>query len=165
VEAVIFNFSLSKFININFQTMTKKILIGLLVGLVILQFVRPERNISTVEPANAIATKYAVPANVQQVLKYSCYDCHSNNTKYPWYTNIQPVGLWLHSHVVDGKRHLNFDEFAAYPEKKAKDKFEEIEDAALNGWMPLSSYLIIHADTRLTPEQSKEIAEWAGALK
>ncbi len=145
--------------------MVKKILIGFLVVLVIIQFIRPDRNTSTADMPNAMSTKYAIPDNVQKVLKYSCYDCHSNNTKYPWYTNIQPIGLWLHSHVVDGKRHLNFDEFATYPEKKAKHKFEEIEEAARDGWMPLAPYLVVHRDARLTPEQSKEIVEWAGALK
>lgn len=84
---------------------------------------------------------------------------------YPWYANIQPVGLWMQSHVNDGKRHLNFSEFGSYPEKKAKHKFEEIEDATSNGWMPLGSYLLIHGDARLSPEQAKAVSEWAGALK
>jgi Haem-binding domain len=145
--------------------MAKKILIGLLVVLVLIQFIRPAKNISPGPTTNAIETKYAVPANVQKSLKYSCYDCHSNNTKYPWYTNIQPIGLWLQSHVNDGKRHLNFDEFATYSEKKAKHKFEEIEETTKTEWMPLDSYLIIHGDAKLTPDQWKEMREWAVALK
>jgi hypothetical protein len=146
--------------------MVRKILLGLLVVLVLIQFIRPEKNTSTTTPSpNAVGSKYPVPENVQQILTYSCYDCHSNNTKYPWYTNIQPVGMWLQGHVNDGKRHLNFDEFATYAEKKAKHKFEEIEEAARDGWMPLDSYVLIHGDTRLNPEQAKVIAEWAASLK
>ncbi|NOT74774.1 MAG: heme-binding domain-containing protein [Cyclobacteriaceae bacterium] len=145
--------------------MTRKILIGLLVALILIQFIRPTRNISTGENPNEISKHYAVPEQVHKVLVYSCYDCHSNNTKYPWYTNIQPVGLWLQSHVEDGKRHLNFDEFGTYPEKKAKHKFEEIEETTKTEWMPLESYLIIHGDAKLTKEQWEEMRVWASSLK
>jgi hypothetical protein len=145
--------------------MTKKILLGLGVVLVIIQFIQPTRNVSTSASANEISLHYAVPPEVQTILKQSCNNCHSNTTEYPWYTNIQPVGWWLQSHVNDGKRHLNFEEFGSYPEKKAKHKFEEIEDAVTEGWMPLKSYLILHADAKLTPDQAKTVAEWAGSLK
>ncbi len=145
--------------------MKKKIGLGLLAVLVVIQFVRPTRNISTNETPNEISKFYDVPAEVQAVLKKSCYDCHSNNTMYPWYTNIQPVGLWLQSHINEGKGELNFSEFGAYPQKKAKHKFEEIEEAVGEGEMPLSSYTLIHRDTKLTSEQSSAIAAWAGALK
>ena len=145
--------------------MKKKIGLGLLAVLVVIQFVRPTRNSSTNESPNEISKFYDVPAEVHAVLKKSCYDCHSNNTMYPWYTNIQPVGLWLQSHVNEGKGELNFSEFGTYPQKKAKHKFEEIEEVVGEGEMPLSSYTLIHRDTKLTAEQSSAIAAWAGALK
>ena len=75
--------------------MVKKIAFVLLAGLVIIQFFRPARNVSTAATPNDISNKYAVPANVQEILRSSCYDCHSNNTAYPWYANIQPVTWWL----------------------------------------------------------------------
>ena len=99
--------------------MKKKIGLGLLVVLVVIQFIRPTRNISTSESPNEISKFYDVPAEVHAVLKKSCYDCHSNNTVYPWYTNLQPVGLWLQSHVNDAKGELNFSEFGTYNQKKA----------------------------------------------
>jgi len=145
--------------------MKKKIGLGLLVVLVVIQFIRPTRNISTSESPNEISKFYDVPAEVHAVLKKSCYDCHSNNTVYPWYTNLQPVGLWLQSHVNDAKGELNFSEFGTYNQKKAKHKFEEIEEVVGEGEMPLSSYTFIHRDAKLTPEQSASIAAWAGALK
>lgn len=147
------------------RIMARKILIGLAVVFVLIQFIRPERNQSPGAQPNGIETRYSIPANVQQVLKYSCYDCHSNNTNYPWYTNIQPVGWWLQSHVNDGKRHLNFDEFTTYSEKKAKHKFEELEETTKTGWMPLESYLIMHGDAKMTPQQAEEMRVWAAALK
>ena len=145
--------------------MKKKIGLGLIAVLVIIQFVRPTRNISTGESPNEISKYYEVPADIHAVVKKSCYDCHSNNTAYPWYTNIQPVGWWLQDHVNEGKGELNFDEFGTYEQKKAKHKFEEIEEVVREGEMPLDSYTLIHRDTKLTPEQSASIAAWAGALK
>lgn len=147
------------------MTLKRKIWIGIIALVVIIQFFRPTRNISLQPAPNEIATKYNVPEDVQTILKHSCYDCHSNNTTYPWYSNLQPVGWWLQWHIDDAKRHLNFSEFAGYPEKRAKKKFEEIEDAATNGWMPLDSYTWMHEGTRLTPEQGKAVASWAAALK
>jgi len=145
--------------------MKKKIGLGLIAVLVIIQFIRPTRNISTAESPNEISKYYAVPADIHAALKKSCYDCHSNNTVYPWYTNIQPVGWWLQSHVNDGRKELDFSEFGTYPEKKAKHKFEEIQEMVNEGEMPLASYTLIHRDAILTREQSSAITAWAGALK
>jgi Haem-binding domain len=147
------------------MSIKRKALIGLVIILIGIQFIRPARNVGEAEGPNEISKKYQVVAEIHAVLKQSCYDCHSNNTRYPWYINIQPVGWWMQSHVNEGRHHLNFSEFGKYPEKKAKHKFEEIEDAASNGWMPLDSYLWIHHDAKLTPDQSKAIAMWAGGLK
>lgn len=135
------------------------------VVLLVIQLVRPARNISSLESPSDISTRFTVPGDVHAILEKSCYDCHSNNTVYPWYANIQPVGWWMQWHVNDGKRHLNFSEFASYPERRQKKKFEEIEDAATNGWMPIDSYLWMHHDAKLTEEQSKAVAAWATALK
>ncbi|MEY4930007.1 MAG: hypothetical protein RI909_731 [Bacteroidota bacterium] len=145
--------------------MKKRIGLGLLVVLLVIQFLRPARNISESESANEISNHYAVPAEIHAVLKTSCYDCHSNNTKYPWYSQIQPVAWWLQSHINEGKGELNFSEFGTYEQKKAKHKFEEIEEVVREGEMPLSSYTFIHRDTKLSQEQSAAIALWAGALK
>ena len=145
--------------------MRKKILIGVLVFLVVIQFIRPARNISNEATPNEIGLKYTVPDEVRAILKHSCYDCHSNNTKYPWYADVQPVGWWLQWNISDGKEHLNFSEFSTYTVKKARHRFEDIEDAATNGWMPLSSYTWLHEGTKLNPEQAKILATWAAGLK
>lgn len=143
----------------------KKVAYSLLAIAVIMQFIRPTRNISEAGSQNEIAMKYDVPDEVHGILKQSCYDCHSNNTRYPWYANIQPVGWWLQSHVNEGKQHLNFSEFGTYPEKKAKHKFEEIEESMNTGWMPLESYLIMHANAKLSSDQSAAVKAWAAGLK
>jgi hypothetical protein len=99
-------------------------------------------------------------AETKAVLEVACYDCHSNNTRYPWYANVQPVAWWLQGHVKEGKQHLNFSEFTTYAPKKQHHKFEEIKEAVTDGWMPLDSYKWIHKDAVLTKEQSEAIAKW-----
>ena len=145
--------------------MKKKIAFGLLAVLAVIQFIRPTRNDSTGQSRNDISKYYEVSADIHAILKKSCYDCHSNHTEYPWYANIQPVGWWLQNHVNNGKDELNFSEFGTYTEKKAKHKFDEIEELVHEGEMPLSSYTLIHRDAKLTTEQTEAITSWAGALK
>jgi len=144
--------------------MVKKIAMGLLVALVIIQFFKPARNISSEKSPNDITNKYAVPASVQEILKTSCYDCHSNNTVYPWYANIQPVAWWLADHVNEGKNELNFSEFLTYSPKKAHHKLEEVNEMVKEGEMPLQSYTIIHQNAKLSEPQKLEIATWADGL-
>jgi hypothetical protein len=150
---------------LNLKVMARKVLIALVLIVIVIQFVRPNRNDGEALGPNEVSKVYKVPAEVHATLQHSCYDCHSNKTNYPWYAHIQPIGWWMQSHINDGKKHLNFSEYATYPEKKARHKFEEIEDAASNGWMPLGSYLWIHKDAQLTSEQAKAMADWAGSLK
>lgn len=145
--------------------MKQKILMGLATILVIIQFIRPARNVSDTASPNDIITAYSVPEEVQVVLKAACYNCHSNNTTYPWYANIQPVGWWLQKHVNDAKKELNFSEFAMYTEKRARHKFEEIGDEVSEGGMPLKSYTIMHPEARLSSGQIKTLTDWAATLK
>ena len=143
----------------------KKIFILVAVIVVVIQFYRPNKNISEKSSYNSIEKHYLVPANVSLLLKTSCYDCHSNNTKYPWYNNIQPVAWWLNKHIVEGKKELNFDEFNNYSFEKKKKKLSEIIHEIEKKDMPLSSYTFIHEDAILTQQQQKEIIDWAKKLK
>jgi len=79
--------------------------------LVVIQFIKPAPNQSAGPQVNYIGNKHEVPANVKTILDKACMDCHSNNTRYPWYASIQPLAWWLADHVKDGKKHLNFDEY------------------------------------------------------
>ena len=144
--------------------MIKKIVLGLLVLFIVLQFVRPARNESSAPYPNDISTAYNVPDDVHTILAKACYDCHSNNTRYPWYTNIQPVGLWMGNHVNEGKGELNFNEFASYKKKRQAHKMEELVELVEEGEMPLSSYTWIHKDAVLTPEEKALLVNWAKAL-
>jgi hypothetical protein len=138
----------------------KYVLIILLIVLIVIQFVRPEKNAGKEIAANQINAKLQVPDDVQQVLKVSCYDCHSNNTYYPWYFQTQPVAWFLDDHIINGKRHLNFSEFANYSLRKQYKKLEEIGKEVKSGGMPLTSYTFIHRNAILSENQKNAIENW-----
>ena len=142
----------------------KKILIGLLLLLVLIQFFHPAKNINTGPMPQDIAAVYPMPDSVHRILQTSCYDCHSNNTAYPWYNNIQPVAWWLNDHVEEGKRELNFSEFGTFKTKRKLKKLKEIVSEVEEGEMPLSSYTIIHTNAVLSAREKELIIQWAKGL-
>ena len=141
-----------------------KIGLALLVLFVLMQFIRPAKNSSTQESGQTIADHYPVPDSVQQILKTSCFDCHSNNTRYPWYASIEPVGWYLNSHITDGKEELNFDEFGTYVLKRQYGKLRQLQRQVKEDEMPLPSYLLIHRDAVLSPGQKALLLSWASSI-
>lgn len=144
--------------------MRKKILIGLLLLVVVMQLLQPEKNVASGISENDISNVYAVPVHIQEVLSQKCYDCHSNTTKYPWYVHIQPIGWWMAAHIKEGKEHLNFSEFKTYDAEKAAHKLEEVAEEVTKGSMPLESYTWIHRDAKATPEETRAITDWIASL-
>ena len=146
------------------MSLAKKILVGLVVLFIVLQFVRPSRNTNDGSMPHDISTVFPIPDSVNSMLQTACYDCHSNNTRYPWYNKIQPTTWYLAKHVDDGKRHLNFDEFASYTLKRQAHKLDEVVKEIKKGGMPLTSYNLIHTDARLSTEQKNVLINWAENL-
>jgi hypothetical protein len=142
----------------------KKIVLIILSILVLIQFIRPSKNISSDISLNDISNHYSVPENVKSILQRSCNDCHTDNTIYPWYTNIQPVGWWLNHHINEGKKELNFSEFGSYAPKKQNHKLKEIVETVEKNEMPINSYLWVHKDAKLSAGDSKIIKDWATGL-
>lgn len=140
-------------------------LLVLLAILVFMQLIPAKKNISTSEQPHQLALQYEVPQDVNLVLQKACNDCHSNNTKYPWYNNIQPVAFFLQEHIEDGKKHLNFDEFLSYTPKKQAHKLEEVVEMIEKGEMPLKSYTLIHGDARLNNNEKSLLINWAKNLR
>jgi len=138
----------------------RTVLIVLLIALIIIQFIRPKKNISEGIAVNDISSKYAIPNDVNDILKVSCYDCHSNNTVYPWYWNIQPVMWFMNGHVEEGKRHLNFSIFTTYAIARQYKIFDNINKEVKSGDMPLSSYTLIHRDAIISDAQKTTIQNW-----
>lgn len=138
----------------------------LIVALVLMQFYpKPKKNFSATIGPNDITVVHQVPGDVLQVLKTSCYDCHSNNSIYPWYSKIQPVAWWMGGHIEEGKRELNFSEFGTYSLRRKYKKLQEINEQVKEGEMPLSSYTLIHRDAILDNNSKLLISTWVTALR
>ncbi len=142
------------------MSILKKILLVLLLVFIAMQFIRPARNIGQVGQAD-IANRLMVPGSVEGILKTSCYDCHSNNTRYPWYANIQPMGWVLANHIKDGKDDLNFNEFGTYTKRRQFSKLKAIGSSVKEGTMPLPSYTLLHQDAILSKEEKTLVTDWA----
>ena len=131
----------------------------------VIQLFRPSKNMSATPSPNDISTKYKVPEEVRNILKASCYDCHSNNTVYPWYAEVQPVAWWLNDHITEGKKELNFSEFTTYSIRRQYSKLAEINDQVKKDEMPLKSYLIIHRYAKLNDQQKSTMAGWVTLVR
>ena len=136
-----------------------------LIGLVLVQFApRATLNISNKKSLSSIDNVHNVPDSVLLILKTSCYDCHSNNTTYPWYSKIQPVSWWLNDHISEGKRELNFDEFGSYSIRRQFHKLKEANEQLEENEMPLQSYTIIHRNASINDAQKQTIIQCFKAL-
>ncbi len=147
------------------KNLTKKIGLGVLILFVLIQFIPGKKNIGDNDGPNAIAKVVTVNPQVAQILATSCYDCHSNNTEYPWYSAIQPVRFIMDKHTVDGKDELNFSEFSSYTKKRKLHKLDEVVEMLDDDEMPLKSYTIIHGDAKLSIAQKELLKQWVITAK
>lgn len=143
----------------------KKIAIFLFIGFVGIQFIPTNRNESDLSYQSDFMQVFDVPQNIQDKLIASCYDCHSNNTKYPWYNKTQPVSWILEGHIEEGKEELNFNEFGNYSSRRQKSKITSIVRQIEGDKMPLSSYVFIHKEAKINETEKKEILQWLTKLK
>lgn len=138
----------------------KKISIALLIVFIGIQFIPTTRNQSSDIQVTDIVKSFQVPEKIEKIFKTSCYDCHSNNTNYPWYNKMQPVAWFLEDHIKEGKSELNFSEFGAYSKRRQKSKFKSIASQIEDGEMPLSSYTMLHQDAKLSSNDKEEVLAW-----
>ena len=141
--------------------LAKKILLVIVIVLVGLQFFRPDRNIESQPSSSEISGVVSIPDPVKVILQNACYDCHSNNTKYPWYANIQPTGWWLAGHIKEAKGDLNFSEFGGYEQRKQIGKLEGVAAVVEEDIMPLRSYKLMHKNARLSTGEKTLLIDWA----
>lgn len=145
--------------------MIRKIVIFLAIVFIAIQFVPVEWNTSDEVTTDDFIVATNAPSNISKILKTSCYDCHSNNTVYPWYDKIAPVSWWINGHVDHGKGELNFSEWETFSEKKKRHKLKEIVEEVEKRKMPLDSYLIMHGDAELSDEQIENFKKWIETIK
>jgi len=143
--------------------MLKKILGALLLALLLIQFIRPSQDNPPTDQAQSFQQVANPPAEVVSVLKSACYDCHSNETVYPWYSQIAPFSWWLANHINEGREHLNF---STYGQISAEDKgkvMEEIAEVIQKNEMPLASYTWLHPEAKLSEAQKNMLMQWANS--
>ena len=126
---------------------------------IILQFFQPEKNISGTGDYHILKVE-KLPEDISKLLQNSCFDCHSNQTQYPWYDHIAPASWLVAHHIREGKKQLNLSEWG---NKDLTDKLGilgQIQDEVKTGSMPLPSYTMIHRDAKLSKEQVDELVTW-----
>jgi hypothetical protein len=130
---------------------------------VIAQFIRPAKTNPASDPSLALESHVQLDPKVSAILDRSCVDCHSNKTRWPWYSHVAPVSWFVIDHVNDGREELNFSEWGQYDRRRQNGKLRQICREITNGAMPLSSYTPMHPGSKLSPEDVKTICEWAEA--
>ena len=143
----------------------KIIAVVLLVAFVGIQFVPTERNQSDVVPKTDFMLVNSVPDHIKSKLQTSCYDCHSNNTQYPWYNKVQPIAWFLEDHIKKGKAELNFNEWDSLSNRSKKSKLRSIIKQIENDEMPLDSYTLIHREASFSEAEKQELIQWVERLK
>tara|TARA_R110002012_G_scaffold258678_1_gene439721 strand:- start:15307 stop:15759 length:453 start_codon:yes stop_codon:yes gene_type:complete len=143
----------------------KIIAIIALVGFVGIQFIPTERNQSYTVPETDFMLVHNVPETIQKKLQVSCYDCHSNNTQYPWYNKIQPAAWFLEDHIKEGKAELNFNEWDSLSSRRKSSKLRSIIKQIESGEMPLDSYTLIHKDAKFSEAEAEELISFITQLK
>ena len=136
-----------------------------LVAFIVIQFFPTTLNERDTVPQSDFMVENQVPATIKNRLQVSCYDCHSNNTDYPWYSKIQPSAWYLEDHIQEGKDELNFNEWAEYSDRRKNSKLRSIISQIEEDEMPLDSYTLIHRDAILSDEDKRVIIDYMTALK
>lgn len=144
---------------------THKTLIVAGIAFLAIQFFQPERNQNKLITEADFLKSSRLTDSVRYLFRNACYDCHSNNTSYPWYTNIQPVGWIMENHIREGKEELNLSEFWSYSQRKQISKLNSIANSIEDDLMPLASYKLMHANANLSGSEKKLIIDLVLNLK
>ena len=131
----------------------------LIVAFIGIQFIPVERS----NPP--VTGEMDAPPRVKEILMRSCYDCHSNETVWPWYSYIAPASWLLEKDVEEGRDELNFSEWKGYDEKKKQKKFKETREEVEEGEMPQWYYVIMHPEAKLTDADKQALFEWTAVGK
>lgn len=137
----------------------------MLVAFIGIQFIPTDLNQSNVVPDTDFLLVNNVPKTIEKKLQVSCYDCHSGNTHYPWYSKIQPTAWFMEDHIKEGKEELDFNEWGDYSDRRKNSKLKSIINQIKDGEMPLESYTYIHSDAVFSADEKKEMIQFMEQLK
>jgi len=138
----------------------KRILLVLLVAFIFMQFFRVDKSTPKIKKHRDFIAIAKPPQDIEKLLRNACYDCHSFETKYPWYSNVAPVSWWMNDHIVEGREHLNFSEWGTYNKKRSNHKLEECAEEVEEKKMPIDSYTWTHGDAKLSSADRKKLGDW-----
>lgn len=144
---------------------SQKVLLVMFTVLILIQFFTIDKTNPPVQPEMDFINITQPSSEVAGIIKSSCYDCHSHESVYPWYTNVAPVSWWIKNHIEDARHHLNFSEWGSYSSKKAAHKLTECVELTEKGEMPLYSYTIIHRTATLNKAQQQALVTWFKSLR
>jgi hypothetical protein len=135
--------------------------VGLLIGI---QLIRPARSNPVVVASHTLEAIVPVPGQVESILQRACNDCHSDLTRWPWYSNVAPVSWFVIDHVDSGRRHANFSDWVRRdtknPAEYTRERFQAICKEVQSHNMPLTSYLLVHREAKLSQGDIDTICEW-----
>jgi len=132
---------------------------------IIIQFFRIDKTNPPIDPKLDFVTTMNPPADIKQKIVNACYDCHSHESKYPWYTNVAPLSWWIKGHINGGRKHLNFSKWAEYEKGKQDHKLEECVDMIEKKWMPLFTYKWLHPESKMTDLERKQMINYFKSIQ
>ncbi len=145
------------------RSILPKIGIGLVLILIGIQFVPVDRTAENAEPSMDFLTQNPT-APAAETLKAACYDCHSNETEYPFYASIAPVSWYIQKHINHGREHLNFSTWTSYSVDDREHILEEMVEEIEENKMPLKSYRLLHGEARLSDAEKEQLTDWLASL-
>lgn len=146
-----------------FRKVLKWLVVAVVVVFIGLQFVRPAKTNPAVDQTQTIHARLQVSPQVASILDRSCQDCHSNATRWPWYSNVAPASWFLIDHVNNGRSHMNLSEWGKLDKRQANKKLQEMCEEVSDKVMPIDSYTWIHRGAKLSAEDIKTLCDWTEA--
>ena len=134
--------------------------VALIGGALAIQLARPARTNPPTDPARTMKAIALVTPEADAVLKRACRDCHSNDTRWPWYSNVAPISWFVIDHVNHGRRHFNYSDWAEYDHDQVPRLLKNMCTMTRKGEMPIASYRWLHPEARITDRDIVELCEW-----
>ena len=139
------------------------VFIILVCAFVVIQFIRPARTNPVIDPTQTIESRLQVSPQAEAIFDRSCNDCHSNKTRWPWYTNVAPVSWFVIGHVNDGRSAMNLSAWGGYDKDKQSRRLRDMCEQVQDGEMPLNTYTPLHPGSKLSADDVKTLCDWANA--
>jgi hypothetical protein len=142
----------------------KRLGVGLIIFLALSQFIRPARTNPPTDPRKTLEAAAHPPATVAVILDRACGDCHTNRTRWPWYTNVAPISWWIIDHVNEGRRRVSYDDWGDYDPARQRKELDQTCQRVDRQNMPLTSYLLVHGEAALSDRDRQAICDWTRAM-